>query len=287
MSSNYLLSRKHCTDFLVTLRAPACHFHDLAVGSRAHGAMEIIPTANFMRRQAVPGAKNQQKKAVRRWTILGGKASVVGAALALASLILALYPNLTSSSVSLPATSASVPTPRMPTSTTSTSSAATALPSPTLPPMQPETSTAGTTQLPPSVSSPPAVRWQGELTVGNYNKGGLKDLDQAPPLPVVHDNVHGDIWFATAGDIPNTLYAVDRESRMAKWDRGSPAPTYEDCQRQSRSGITKYALYPGDVLCARTSEGRTALLVTTTLPPSGAAPGSLATFNVTVWEPAT
>jgi hypothetical protein len=122
--------------------------------------------------------------------------------------------------------------------------------------------------------------FQGDLTVG-FVDNGLQDIDPQPPATVEHDG-RGDVWFTTNG---NMLFAVDG-ARIAEWTGTAGLPDFQTCRERTKTGSTEFSLHPGDILCVRTSEFRTARLVTKVLadPP---VPGNLPTFNATVWEPAT
>lgn len=140
-----------------------------------------------------------------------------------------------------------------------------------------------TTSVTSSTTSTAEIRSRGDLTVG-YIDGGLQDLDQRPPTTVPHDG-RGDVWFSSSGRYGNTLFAVDG-AKITSWNDPSHLPTYAECRRVSQVGVEEYALGSGDVLCVRTNEFRTVLLVVKVLsePPKQ---GNLPTFDMIVWDPVT
>ncbi|MEQ4725009.1 hypothetical protein [Nonomuraea sp. B19D2] len=150
---------------------------------------------------------------------------------------------------------------------TSTSTAASAPPSPS-PSVSPSPS--------PS-SSRPVVRWRGTITVnGLYDH---TDLDKVPPR-IARDEPDADIvgdWLKTS------IKAAAPGVRVALLPSGTK-PGMRACRDAAAAGSDQIEqVQAGDVLCAVTSQGRTAQLRVTYATQLSSRP--TVRLAVTVWDP--
>src|SRR6476469_1594109 len=209
----------------------------------------------------------------------GGIASVLSLVLAVFSLGPSARQAPNSSSASAPSDAATTTT--APPTNTTVAPTVTSLPTSEHTPPATHATSSSVTSTTSAAAAEVEIRSRGDLTVG-YIDGGLQDLDQRPPMNVSHDG-RGDVWFSSSGRYGNTLFAVDG-AKITNWNDPSHLPTYAECQRVSQVGVKEYALHSGDVLCVRTNEFRTGLLVVKVLsePPKQ---GNLPTFDMIVWDP--
>lgn len=214
-----------------------------------------------------------------KWTTLGGVAAILSLAVAVVTMNPPWASGPTEEVLSPPKSTTRSPATTSSSTTTTSPSTVTSQDSTTA---APPTTTISEPPAPQPAPQHPSVRWQGSLTAGEYAQQGLKDLDPNPPMAVPHDN-RGDVWFRASKEEGAILYAVDG-AEITSWGFSSPSPDYDHCRSVVGSGVHRLKVHPHEIVCARTSEARTALLIVTALS-DPVVPGSTIKLDVIVWDP--